>query len=140
MSITYTGGTTGKPKGAIGGFGNVHDDADSTLRSENDRVPQILDVHPAVACWGRVLRADPDERRPDDGAAEVLSAEVLRTIDAKKITVAMPSMLYASMDPSQRGHARPVDARGRLTSSCVSGRRFKSHRLPWLRPIGPLLR
>ena len=58
----------------------------------------------------------------------------------KKITVAMPSMLYASMDPSQLGHARPVDDRGRLTSSCVSGRRFKSHRLPWLRPIGPLLR
>ena len=89
---------------------------------------------------GCVLCADPDERRPDDGAAEVLSAEVLRTIDAKKITVAMPSMLYASMDPSQLGHARPVDDRGRLTSSCVSGRRFKSHRLPWLRPIGPLLR
>ena len=48
----------------------------------------------------------------------------------RKITVAMPSMLYASMDPSQLGHARPVDDRGRLTSSCVSGRRFKSHRLP----------
>lgn len=38
VSITYTGGTTGKPKGVIGGFGNVHDDADSTLRSENGRV------------------------------------------------------------------------------------------------------
>ena len=63
----------------------------------------------------------------------------LRTIDEQKITVAIPSM-YALMDPSQLGHARPVDDRGRLTSSCVSGRRFKSHRLPWLRPIGPLLR
>lgn len=63
----------------------------------------------------------------------------LRTIDEQKITVAIPSM-YALMDPSQLGHARPVDDRGRLTSSCVSSRRFKSHRLPWLRPIGPLLR
>lgn len=33
---------------------------------------------------GCVLRTDPDERRPDDGAAEVLSAEVLRTIDEKR--------------------------------------------------------
>ena len=64
VSITYTGGTTGKPKGVIGTAGrDEHDDPAPALRVGVAGEPAVPDVHAALARRRRVLRADGDQGR-----------------------------------------------------------------------------
>jgi fatty-acyl-CoA synthase len=101
VSITYTGGTTGKPKGVIGTA-----QAMSTMTAiqlaewEWPTAPRFLMCtplsHAGAAFFGPVV--------VKGGEMIVLSkfdpAEVLRVIEEQKITATMlvPSMLYALMD------------------------------------------
>ncbi len=70
--LTYTGGTTGKPKGVIGTTGNI-----ATMTSDPARrmgvagAPAVPDVHAAVARRCRVLHADGGQGRRDGGAEQV---------------------------------------------------------------------
>ena len=101
VSITYTGGTTGKPKGVIGTAGTMTAMAQIQLAEwEWPANPRFLMCtplsHAGAAFFGPVVIKG--------GELIVLSkfdpAEVLRTIEERKITATMlvPSMLYALMD------------------------------------------
>ncbi len=101
VSITYTGGTTGKPKGVIGTAGAMATMTQIQLAEwEWPESPRFLMCTPlshagAAFFVPTVLKG---------GCLYVLSkfdpAEVLRTIEEQKITATMlvPSMLYALMD------------------------------------------
>jgi fatty-acyl-CoA synthase len=101
VSITYTGGTTGKPKGVIGTAGTMTTMAQIQLAEwEWPANPRFLMCtplsHAGAAFFGPVVIKG--------GELIVLSrfdpAEVLRTIEERRITATMlvPSMLYALMD------------------------------------------
>ncbi len=101
VSITYTGGTTGKPKGVIG-----------TARAMSTMTQVQLaewewPEHPSFLMCTPLSHAGAAFFVPTvikGGTLHVLSrfdpAEVLRTIEEKRITATMlvPSMLYALMD------------------------------------------
>jgi fatty-acyl-CoA synthase len=101
VSITYTGGTTGKPKGVIGLSQTMATMTQIQLAEwewpENPRFLMCTPLSHAGAAFfvPTVLKG---------GCLYVLSrfdpAEVLRTIEEQKITATMlvPSMLYALMD------------------------------------------
>jgi fatty-acyl-CoA synthase len=101
VSITYTGGTTGKPKGVIGTSGAMATMTQIQLAEwewpENPRFLMCTPLSHAGAAFfvPTVLKG---------GCLYVLAkfdpAEVLRTIEEQQITATMlvPSMLYALMD------------------------------------------
>ncbi len=101
VSITYTGGTTGKPKGVIGTAASMATMAQVMLSEwEWPEHPRFLMCTPlshagAAFFTPTVIKG---------GSLYVLArfdpAEVLRTIEEQKITATMlvPSMLYALMD------------------------------------------
>jgi fatty-acyl-CoA synthase len=101
VSITYTGGTTGKPKGVIGTAGAMNTMTQLQLSEwEWPDEPRFLMCTPlshagAAFFVPTVIKG---------GSLYVLPrfdpAEVLRTIEEQKITATMlvPSMLYALMD------------------------------------------
>ena len=101
VSITYTGGTTGKPKGVIGTAGTMATMTQVQLAEwEWPESPRFLMCTPlshagAAFFVPTVIKG---------GSLYVLPrfdpAEVLRTIEEQKITATMlvPSMLYALMD------------------------------------------
>lgn len=101
VSITYTGGTTGKPKGVIGTSRAMSTMTQIQLAEwewpENPRFLMCTPLSHAGAAFfvPTVIKG---------GSLYVLSrfdpAEVLRTIEEQKITATMlvPSMLYALMD------------------------------------------
>ncbi|WP_205472407.1 fatty-acid--CoA ligase FadD8 [Nocardioides sp. SYSU D00038] len=101
VSITYTGGTTGKPKGVIGLSQTMATMTQIQLAEwewpENPRFLMCTPLSHAGAAFfvPTVIKG---------GSLHVLSrfdpAEVLRTIEEEKITATMlvPSMLYALMD------------------------------------------
>ena len=101
VSITYTGGTTGKPKGVIGTAGAMNTMTQLQLSEwEWPEEPRFLMCTPlshagAAFFVPTVIKG---------GSLYVLPrfdpAEVLRTIEEQKITATMlvPSMLYALMD------------------------------------------
>lgn len=101
VSITYTGGTTGKPKGVIGTSRAMNTMTQIQMSEwEWPEAPRFLMCTPlshagAAFFVPTVLKG---------GCLYVLSkfdpAEVLRTIEEQKITATMlvPSMLYALMD------------------------------------------
>jgi fatty-acyl-CoA synthase len=101
VSITYTGGTTGKPKGVIGTSQAMSTMSQIQLAEwewpENPRFLMCTPLSHAGAAFfvPTVIKG---------GSLYVLSrfdpAEVLRTIEEQKITATMlvPSMLYALMD------------------------------------------
>ena len=101
VSITYTGGTTGKPKGVIGTSQAMATMAQVMLAEwewpENPRFLMCTPLSHAGAAFftPTVIKG---------GSLYVLArfdpAEVLRTIEEQKITATMlvPSMLYALMD------------------------------------------
>lgn len=101
VSITYTGGTTGKPKGVIGTSAAMATMTQVQLAEwewpENPRFLMCTPLSHAGAAFfvPTVIKG---------GSLYVLSrfdpAEVLRTIEEQKITATMlvPSMLYALMD------------------------------------------
>ena len=117
MSITYTGGTTGKPKGVIGLSRQMNTMTQIQMSEwEWPESPRFLMCTPlshagAAFFVPTVLKG---------GCLYVLAkfdpAEVLRTIEEQKITATMlvPSMLYALMDHPDSQHPRPVVARDRL--------------------------
>ena len=85
VSITYTGGTTGKPKGVIGTAQAMSTMTQIQLAEwEWPESPAVPDVHAALARRRRVLRADGDQGRlalraaavrPGRGAAHDRGAE-----------------------------------------------------------------
>ncbi|CAN5435729.1 fatty-acid--CoA ligase FadD8 [soil metagenome] len=101
VSITYTGGTTGKPKGVIGTSSAMNTMSQIQLAEwEWPESPKFLMCTPlshagAAFFVPTVIKG---------GTLHVLSrfdpAEVLKTIEEQKITATMlvPSMLYALMD------------------------------------------
>jgi fatty-acyl-CoA synthase len=101
VSITYTGGTTGKPKGVIGTSGAMATMTQIQLAEwewpENPRFLMCTPLSHAGAAFfvPTVLKG---------GCLYVLAkfdpAEVLRTIEEQRITATMlvPSMLYALLD------------------------------------------
>ena len=101
MSITYTGGTTGKPKGVIGTSQAMNTMSQIQLAEwewpENPRFLMCTPLSHAGAAFfvPTVIKG---------GSLFVLSrfdpAEVLETIEEQKITATMlvPTMLYALMD------------------------------------------
>ncbi|MGZ4466045.1 MAG: fatty-acid--CoA ligase FadD8 [Nocardioides sp.] len=101
VSITYTGGTTGKPKGVVGTSGGMHTMTQVQMAEwewpEDPRFLMCTPLSHAGAAFfvPTVLKG---------GCLYVLSkfdpAEVLRTIEEQRITATMlvPSMLYALMD------------------------------------------
>ena len=101
VSITYTGGTTGKPKGVIGTAAAMNTMSQIQLAEwewpENPRFLMCTPLSHAGAAFfvPTVIKG---------GTLHVLArfdpAEVLRTIEEQKITATMlvPSMLYALMD------------------------------------------
>ncbi len=101
VSITYTGGTTGKPKGVIGTSRQMHTMTQIQMAEwEWPESPRFLMCTPlshagAAFFVPTVLKG---------GCLYVLAkfdpAEVLRTIEEQRITATMlvPSMLYALMD------------------------------------------
>src|SRR6195952_1699449 len=101
VSITYTGGTTGKPKGVIGTSGAMNTMTQLELWEwewpENPRFLMCTPLSHAGAAFfvPTVMKG---------GSLYVLPrfdpAEVLRTIEEQRITATMlvPSMLYALMD------------------------------------------
>jgi len=101
VSITYTGGTTGKPKGVIGTSAAMSTMSQVQLAEwewpENPKFLMCTPLSHAGAAFfvPTVIKG---------GTLHVLSrfdpAEVLRTIEEQKITATMlvPSMLYALMD------------------------------------------
>ncbi len=101
VSITYTGGTTGKPKGVIGTAAAMNTMSQIQLAEwewpENPKFLMCTPLSHAGAAFfvPTVIKG---------GTLHVLSrfdpAEVLRTIEEQKITATMlvPSMLYALMD------------------------------------------
>ncbi len=101
VSITYTGGTTGKPKGVIGTAGEMNTMTQIQLAEwEWPELPKFLMCTPlshagAAFFVPTVIKG---------GSLFVLPrfdpAEVLRTIEEERITATMlvPSMLYALMD------------------------------------------
>ncbi|MDI6908435.1 fatty-acid--CoA ligase FadD8 [Nocardioides sp.] len=101
VSITYTGGTTGKPKGVIGTSRQMHTMTQIQMAEwEWPEAPRFLMCTPlshagAAFFVPTVLKG---------GCLYVLAkfdpAEVLRTIEEQRITATMlvPSMLYALMD------------------------------------------
>jgi fatty-acyl-CoA synthase len=101
VSITYTGGTTGKPKGVIGTAQAMATMSQIQLAEwewpENPRFLMCTPLSHAGAAFfvPTVIKG---------GSLHVLSrfdpAEVLRTIEEQRITATMlvPSMLYALMD------------------------------------------
>ena len=99
--LTYTGGTTGKPKGVMRHHGqHRHHDVDPARRMGMAGESAVPDVHAAVARRRGVLHADGGQGRRDGGAGKFDPAEVLKAIEEQKITATMlvPSMLYALMD------------------------------------------
>ena len=101
VSITYTGGTTGKPKGVIGRSGQMNMMTQIQMSEwEWPESPRFLMCtplsHAGAAFFVPVVLKG--------GCLYVLAkfdpAEVLRTIEEQKITATMlvPSMLYALMD------------------------------------------
>ena len=117
VSITYTGGTTGKPKGVIGLSRQMNTMTQIQMSEwEWPESPRFLMCTPlshagAAFFVPTVLKG---------GCLYVLAkfdpAEVLRTIEEQKITATMlvPSMLYALMDHPDSQDPRPVVARDRL--------------------------
>ena len=101
VSITYTGGTTGKPKGVVGTSAAMNTMSQIQLAEwewpENPRFLMCTPLSHAGAAFfvPTVIKG---------GSLHVLSrfdpAEVLRTIEEQRITATMlvPSMLYALMD------------------------------------------
>ncbi|MEN8675590.1 fatty-acid--CoA ligase FadD8 [Nocardioides sp.] len=101
VSITYTGGTTGKPKGVIGTSAAMNTMSQIQLAEwewpENPKFLMCTPLSHAGAAFfvPTVIKG---------GTLHVLSrfdpAEVLRTIEEQRITATMlvPSMLYALMD------------------------------------------
>jgi len=101
VSITYTGGTTGKPKGVIGTSAAMNTMSQIQLAEwdwpENPKFLMCTPLSHAGAAFfvPTVIKG---------GTLHVLArfdpAEVLRTIEEQKITATMlvPSMLYALMD------------------------------------------
>ncbi|WP_323793957.1 fatty-acid--CoA ligase FadD8 [Nocardioides sp.] len=101
VSITYTGGTTGKPKGVIGTAAAMNTMSQIQLAEwewpENPKFLMCTPLSHAGAAFfvPTVIKG---------GTLHVLSrfdpAEVLRTIEEQRITATMlvPSMLYALMD------------------------------------------
>ena len=101
VSITYTGGTTGKPKGVVGTSAAMSTMSQIQLAEwewpENPRFLMCTPLSHAGAAFfvPTVIKG---------GSLYVLSsfnpAEVLKTIEEQKITATMlvPSMLYALMD------------------------------------------
>lgn len=101
ISLTYTGGTTGRPKGVIGTAGSMHAMAQIQLAEwEWPQAPKFLMCTPlshagAAFFVPTVVRG---------GSLHVLPkfdpAEVLRTIEEERITATMlvPSMIYALLD------------------------------------------
>jgi fatty-acyl-CoA synthase len=101
VSVTYTGGTTGKPKGVIGTAASMAMMTQIQLAEwEWPQAPRFLVCtplsHAGAAFFAPTLMKG--------GALYVLPrfdpAEVLRTIEAQRITSTMvvPSMLYALLD------------------------------------------
>jgi fatty-acyl-CoA synthase len=101
VSVTYTGGTTGRPKGVIGTASSMTAMTQSQLAEwEWPQAPRFLVCtplsHAGAAFFSPTLIKG--------GALYVLPrfdvAEVLRTIEEQRITATMlvPSMLYALMD------------------------------------------
>jgi len=101
VSITYTGGTTGKPKGVVGTARSMHAMTQVQMAEwEWPEAPRFLMCTPlshagAAFFVPTVLKG---------GCLHVLAkfdpAEVLRTIEEQRITATMlvPSMLYALLD------------------------------------------
>jgi len=101
VSITYTGGTTGKPKGVVGTARGMHAMTQVQMSEwEWPEAPRFLMCTPlshagAAFFVPTVLKG---------GCLHVLAkfdpAEVLRTIEEQRITATMlvPSMLYALLD------------------------------------------
>ncbi|WP_166389977.1 fatty-acid--CoA ligase FadD8 [Nocardioides ochotonae] len=101
VSITYTGGTTGKPKGVVGTARSMHAMTQVQMAEwEWPEAPRFLMCTPlshagAAFFVPTVLQG---------GCLHVLAkfdpAEVLRTIEEQRITATMlvPSMLYALLD------------------------------------------
>ena len=110
-SITYTGGTTGNPKGVIGRLESFSTMTNIQLAEwewpENAALPG---VHAAVARRGRVLRPHADQGRVAlRGAAPKFDpGEVLRSSSSGRsgstATMLVPTMLYALLDhPDSHG-------------------------------------
>ena len=114
VSITYTGGTTGKPKGVIGTSQAMSTMSQIQLAEwewpENPRFLMCTPLSHAGAAFfvPTVIKG---------GSLYVLSsfnpAEVLQTIEEQKITATMlvPSMLYALMDHPD-SHTRDLSLAG----------------------------
>jgi fatty-acyl-CoA synthase len=101
VSITYTGGTTGKPKGVIGTAGGMATMTQVQLSEwEWPETPRFLMCTP-LSHAGAAFFVPTVAK---GGTLHVLPrfdpAEVLRTIEEQRITATMlvPSMLYALMD------------------------------------------
>ena len=72
IGLTYTGGTTGKPKGVMGTAQSIiHHDDDPTRGMGMAGGAAVFDDHPAVARRGGVFSADAGQGRPDVRAAQV---------------------------------------------------------------------
>ena len=72
IGLTYTGGTTGKPKGVMGTAQSISShDVDPAIRVGVAGGTAVPDDHSAVACRRSVFPADPDQGRRNARAAEV---------------------------------------------------------------------
>ncbi|WP_243770064.1 fatty-acid--CoA ligase FadD8 [Amycolatopsis acidicola] len=101
VSITYTGGTTGKPKGVIGTAGQMNTMAQIQLAEwEWPEHPRFLLCTPLSHAGAAFFVPTIIKGGTLYVTAKFDPAEVLRTIEEQRITATMlvPSMLYALMD------------------------------------------
>src|ERR1700761_2629986 len=100
--LTYTGGTTGKPKGVIGTTGNIATMTQIQLAEwEWPEHPRFLMCTPLSHAGAAFFTPTVVKGGEMVVLGKFDPAEVLKTIEEQKITATMlvPSMLYALMDP-----------------------------------------
>src|ERR1700753_2396299 len=99
--LTYTGGTTGKPKGVIGTTGNIAAMTQIQLSEwEWPEHPRFLMCTPLSHAGGAVFTPTVVKGGEMVVLGKFDPAEVLKVIEEQRITATMlvPSMLYALMD------------------------------------------
>ena len=99
--LTYTGGTTGKPKGVIGTTGNIASMTSIQLAEwEWPEHPRFLMCTPLSHAGAAFFTPTVVKGGEMVVLAKFDPAEVLKTIEEQRITATMlvPSMLYALMD------------------------------------------